>query len=84
MGREAPELSRIAVPEVSPRATAVDQVPPTPRPLKMTRNPAVDPSPPMRKSMLPVMTSMQICDAEVLSDSQAASDGNEGPGRTPT
>ena len=58
-GCEAPELSRVAVPEVSPRTTAVDQVPPTPGPIKMTRNPSVGLSPPVQKRMLPAMTSTQ-------------------------
>ena len=59
MGHEAPELGHIAIPKVSPHAAAIDQVPPTPRPLKMTRNPTADPSPPMWKRMLPAMMSMQ-------------------------
>ena len=59
MGHEAPELSCIAVPEVSPHAAAGDQVPPTPEPLKTTRNPAADLSPPTRKRMLPMIMSMQ-------------------------
>ena len=49
----------VAIPRVSPYTTAIDQVPPTPRPLKMTWNPSVGPSPPMQKRTLPMMTNMQ-------------------------
>ena len=56
---EAPELGHIAIPKVSPHAAAVNQVLPTPRPLKMTRNPAADPRPSMQRRMLPMMMSMQ-------------------------
>ena len=51
----------------------------------MTRNPAVDPSPPIWKRMLPHDDEYtEICegDAEVLSKGQVASDGDEGPGHS--
>ena len=58
-GCRAPELSHVAIPEVSPHITAGDQVLPNPRPLKMTRNPAVNLSPLIRRRMLPMKMSMQ-------------------------
>ena len=58
-GSRGSRARHIAIPEVSPHTAAVNQVLPTPGPLKTTRNPAVDLSPPTRKRMLPVMTSMQ-------------------------
>ena len=42
----------------SPRTAAVDQVQPTPGPLKMTMNPTVGQSPPMLKRMLPMTMNM--------------------------
>ena len=86
MGHEAPELDHIAIPKVSPHTAAIDQVLPTPRPLKTTKNPAADRSPLTQKRMLLAMTSMQRFgggDAEVLSDGQVASDGDEGLGCSP-
>ena len=86
MGHEASELNHIAIPKVSPHAAAVDQVLPTPGPLKTTRNPAADQSPPTQKRMLLAMMGMQRFgggDAEVLRDGQVASDGDEGLGRSP-
>ena len=56
---EAPELGRVAIPEVSPRTAAINQVPPTPRPLKMTRNPSAGLSPPTWKRTPPAMMSTQ-------------------------
>ena len=56
---EAPELDHVAVPKISPCTAAINQVPPTPGPLKMTRNPSAGLSPPMRKRMLPTMMSTQ-------------------------
>ena len=44
-----------AVLKVSPHTIAGSQVPPIPRPPKMTRNPAVDLSPPTWRKMFPVM-----------------------------
>ena len=56
---EAPEPGCVAILEVSPRTTASNKVPPNPRPLKMTRNPAADLSPSMQMRMLPMTMSMQ-------------------------
>ena len=58
-GYEAPELGHIAIPKVSPHTAAIDQVPPTPGPLKTTMNPSAGLSPPMQKRMLPTMINMQ-------------------------
>ena len=46
MGREAPELSHAAAPEVSPHTTADDQVLPYLGPLTRAGNPAANPSSP--------------------------------------
>ena len=58
-GHGTPKLGRVAILEVSPHTAAGDQVPPNPGPLKMTRNPAADQSPPTQRRMLPMMMSME-------------------------
>ena len=58
-GHVAPELSHAAVPKVSPHTTASDQVPPNLGPLTTARNPAANPSPPMRRRTPPAKMSMR-------------------------
>ena len=72
VGRKAPELGHAATPGVSPHITAGDQVPPYPRPLPHGGGcPHEDEYAEVHKD-----------DAEVLSDGQAGSDGDEGVGHT--
>ena len=85
-GREAPELSHAAMPEVLPHTAASDQVPPKLGPLTMARNPAANPSPPMQRKMPPHEDEyMEVHEgnSEVLSNGQAASDGDEGLDHSP-
>ena len=82
MGHEAPELGHVAIPKVSPCAAAVDQVQTT----KDDKESSSGSEPSHVEEDAPCDDEYtEICggDAEVLSDGQVASDGDEGLGHSP-
>ena len=86
VGHEAPGLDHAAMPEVSPHIAASDQAAPSLRPLTMARKQAANPNPSHVEENAPSEDEYAEAhkgEAEVLSDGQAASDGDEGEDRSP-
>ena len=86
MGHEAPEFGHIVIPKVSSRTTAGDQVPPNSRTTKDNKESSSGSKPSHTEEDAPHNDEYaEICgdDTEVLSDGQAASDGDEGPSHSP-